>query len=361
MITYWTDEPGTFGMREYLASRGLPLADRIAVRCYESLGHESVLNGGAHIFSALDQLTPAGRALVGEVWDRVRQVAPEWSLLNDPRTVLLRTPLLQSMARLGLNSFAVHPAAGSLDDVRYPVFIREANRHTGSRTRLLESPGEVRRALRALQWRGMRLRDLLVVEYVHTGDAEGHYRKYASYRVGKALVRTHLMIGNHWLVKSGGDQVSVAFAKEMHRYLHEQQHEAWLDQVFTTAGIDYGRIDYGVVNGQPQVWEINLNPTITRRAGQPARTGDPEALAIRDEAREHAHHHLREAFRALDPGHGPSRVTVSLPESLLRQVNQERRTVRRRNTVVGLATRMGDLPLLGSGIRSLYSRVFPRG
>ncbi len=360
MITYWTEERGEFGMREYLAGRGRPIAGRMTVRCYGSLGKETVLEGGAHIFSALDQLTPAGRNLVTDIWDRTRSVAPAWRLLNDPRAVLLRLPLLQAMTRTGLNAFAAHPASEPLDRVRYPVFIREANRHTGSRTGLLASPAEIQRALRSLRWRGLRRQDLLVVEYAHAGDGEGHFRKYAAYRVGGATVRTHLMIGTHWTVKSSGDQVSVDSAREMHEYVLGRQHEEWLERVFTTAGVDYGRIDYGVVNGEPQVWEINLNPTITRRAGAPPRAGDPEALALRDAARQHAHTLLREAFLALDPGGVPARVTLSPPASLLRQAARERHAVWRRDRAVELATRMADLPLLGSGIRALYSRVFPR-
>ena len=32
--------------------------------------------------------------------------------------------------------------------------------------------------------------------------------------------------------------------------------------MFAIARIDYGRIDYGIVGGRPQVYEINTNPTV---------------------------------------------------------------------------------------------------
>ena len=53
---------------------------------------------------------------------------------------------------------------------------------------------------------------------------------------------------------------------------------AWLRRVFAVAGVDYGRVDYGVLDGVPQVWEINLNPTIGRPAGWPQkRAQSPES------------------------------------------------------------------------------------
>jgi hypothetical protein len=37
--------------------------------------------------------------------------------------------------------------------------------------------------------------------------------------------------------------------------------------MFDLARIEYGRIDYGMLNGRPQLWEINTNPTIWRGPG----------------------------------------------------------------------------------------------
>ena len=34
--------------------------------------------------------------------------------------------------------------------------------------------------------------------------------------------------------------------------------------MFQIAGIDYGRIDYSMLDGEPQVWEINTNPTVLK-------------------------------------------------------------------------------------------------
>lgn len=49
---------------------------------------------------------------------------------------------------------------------------------------------------------------------------------------------------------------------EEHDYVEKNPHEGRLREVFRLARIDYGRMDYGMLDGQVQVWEINTNPTI---------------------------------------------------------------------------------------------------
>jgi hypothetical protein len=46
-------------------------------------------------------------------------------------------------------------------------------------------------------------------------------------------------------------------------YLQAHPHEAELRKIFDLANIEYGRIDYSLLNGKIQVWEINTNPNIT--------------------------------------------------------------------------------------------------
>ena len=44
--------------------------------------------------------------------------------------------------------------------------------------------------------------------------------------------------------------------------MEENPHQDALREIFGLAGIDYGRMDYGLLDGKVQVWEINTNPTI---------------------------------------------------------------------------------------------------
>jgi hypothetical protein len=363
MITYWTPEAGSFTVRNYLNVRGLTIAAHFSVRHFEALTPDLQVRGPAHIFSALDQLTPASRALVTELWDRLAEVAPGWTRLNDPRRVLLREPLLVAMAALGLNDFRVFPgtlSAVAKTSMRYPVFLRERDRHNGPLTGLLDSAGACRRARRALQMRGYRARDLLVVEFLDTADDQGTYRKYSAYKVGAALIRTHMMASRSWSVKSDSNTATLESAMEESDYLHGDAHEDWLRRAFDLARIDFGRIDYGVHAGRPQAWEINMNPTIGRQPDKAPKPVSADIKEIREAARTHAHRLLREAFVALDssPADPPS-VAVALPAGLVRAVQREQAAARRRQQAIAALQRAFHSPL-GWPVRALYGAVFRR-
>ena len=154
MITYWAPRAGAFTIREYVQQRGAPIAQHFTTREYEQLTSILTVGGPAHIFAAGCQLSPAATELVGHIIDAIATVAPEWRLLNDPRKTLRRKEFLAAMATTGLNSFHVYEARFEDPSIRYPVFLRERNRHDGPLTGLLHSPSEVRAALRALRLRG---------------------------------------------------------------------------------------------------------------------------------------------------------------------------------------------------------------
>ena len=210
-----------------------------------------------------------------------------------------------------------------------------------------------------LRLRGHRLRDLLVVEFCDTADANGLYRKYAAFKVGNAIVPAHMMAGDRWMIKASGDQPTVELAEEGLRYVEENPHEEWLRKVFTIAGADYGRIDYGVLNGRPQVWEVNLNPTVGRAPGKPARDLPEEVAALRDRAREGVHERLRAAFVGLDQPQGET-IGVSLESHLLQAIASETSRARRRRSVLGALQRIYEHPWVGRPFRAVYTKFFAR-
>jgi hypothetical protein len=360
VISFWVDQPGRFTIDNYLLSRGAAIADRFSVRVYEYLGTNLALPRGPHVFSAVDQLTPSQREAAGAMADQLAASDPSVRVLNHPARVLLRPDLLRALARQDLNDYAVHRADRSETVTRFPVFVREAHRHTGSATGLIHSPRDLQHALAALRLRGYRIHDLLVVEYCDTADAGGIYRKYAAIRVGDAIVPAHMMAGTQWMVKSSGDTPTVELAKESLWYVDENPHADWLQRVFAIAGADYGRIDYGVRNGRPQAWEINLNPTVGRPPGKPPRVVPPEVARYRDLARERFHERLRSAFVALDQSSEESTVTVRLDPHLLRRITTETARAGRRRSALAMLQRLYENPWLGRPFRSIYSKLFAR-
>jgi hypothetical protein len=361
VITYWTPRDSNFTIREYSEQRGSSIAHHFAMHDYEAIEETLLLTSPAHIFTASDQLSSAGQELVGNIIDILAASAPDWRLLNDPRRTLLRQPFLHAAAAAGLNDFRIHSATSEDSSIRFPVFLRERNRHDGPLTELLDSPAAVRAALRALRLRGHRTRELLQVEYQDTSDEHGRFRKYSAFRVGDRIVRTHMMISPSWSVKSDSNSASIESAVEEREYLSGTAHELWLRQVFDLAHIQWGRIDYGILNGRPQAWEINTCPTIGRRLHAGPRKDHPDVLAIKEEGRSHAHALLRDAFVALEsPASSCARVSVSLPKSLLATVRQEYAAAARRERAMGMMREVYHSNVIGWPMRAVYNTIARR-
>jgi len=231
-----------------------------------------------YVLSDIERLSHSQRMTLAQKSDWLtRQGA---LILNHPLQVHTRCPLLRTLASQGGNRFQVYRASDcDPQSVRYPAFLRCENDHKGARSELLHSPQELRAAIEdqsrtrmffvdelgkrrliRLGWR--RRRDLLVTELCETADADGVYRKYGAFCLGQQIVARHLFFGNEWMVKSPKIITPQRLAEET-RYVAENPHEKELREIFQAVGIEYGRVDYGVLDGRIQVWEINTNPMIT--------------------------------------------------------------------------------------------------
>ncbi|HEV8397373.1 MAG TPA: hypothetical protein VGQ37_23980 [Vicinamibacterales bacterium] len=361
MITFWVNREGAFGVQNYRSHRGRAIADRFEARVYEDIAGDGVsCSAGPQIFAGLDQVTPAQRELVGVLWDAHAAAAPHAPRLNDPRRALLRFELLQRLWEEGLNTFRVYRTDQADQVTRFPVFVRHIHRHNGPATRIVETPDELRWMLRALRIRGRRMSDHMIVEYCDVSGPDRLFRKYAAFKVGRHIIPSHVFASPTWIVKSTQNEPTEASVQEGLQFQRENPHAAWLAKVFEIAGIDYGRVDYGVAAGVPQVWEINLNATLGRAEGQSRHTQLPPALkALRDSGRDIFHAQLRAAFLELDLRPAEGRVEVHIASALQARLRREADELRRRQRVAGWLRRLYDAPLLNRPVRKLYS-LLPR-
>ncbi|HEY5088138.1 MAG TPA: hypothetical protein VII66_12340 [Gemmatimonadaceae bacterium] len=283
MIYFVVGAAGSFSIRYYLEEEGRALRDRVRVILYEELARLRELPLGTWVFAEIDQLGPPERELVDIVCEHLGAATAGVRVLNQPRQVRLRTELLHAASDAGINRFRAWPAPSvrlataerasrDADGVaaaalRYPVFVRYANRHVGSLTPLLDSPRALGEALASLVAGQCRLDGLLVVEFCDTKDEHGIYQKYSAFNVGDRILPRCLECSHDWMVKWHHRIFDRERAELEAHYLRTNPHEAWIREMFSLAGIEYGRIDYGVLGGEPQMWEINLNPTIGRGPG----------------------------------------------------------------------------------------------
>jgi hypothetical protein len=340
VITFWTESISLPLIHGYLEGRGRPIAERMEVREYRWDTPDLLITPGPQVFTALDHLTRAGRALVASLHDAFRASGAGFPALNHPDRWLYRLDLLGRMADLGINRFRACPAFRLHDDLRFPVFVRAASDHTGNLSPLLHSFGALRSALRALRLRGHRLRELLVVEFLDCREPDGLVRKYAAMKVGSSIVPVHLLISSHWMVKSGNRELTRAQVEEELAYVETNPHRQWLEQVLATAGVEYGRIDYGMCGGRLQVWETNSAPTLGRNPHHPPRSLPPAVDELWQRSRELAHGLLQDAFRTLDRGTDGVPVRVVLDPALLAAVRLEEKRLHRRAAAWSMLDRL---------------------
>ena len=107
-----------------------------------------------------------------------------------------------------------------------------------------------------------------MTEFCHTADEHGVYRKYAAFIVGDAIVPRHLFFRRDWQVKRN-QLTDDAFLDEERKYMETNPHERRLREIFAAAQISYGRVDYALLDGEIQVWEINTNPVIAFPGREP--------------------------------------------------------------------------------------------
>jgi hypothetical protein len=233
---------------------------------YQDLLPTASLRPGAYIFADLESLSETGLSVARLAWNQLSASSLAVRLLNDPSKALNRFDLLSTLYREGVNRYRAVRAKDWRADLHFPVFVRCAQKHTGPLTPLLRTRTELQRALRYLRVHGHPISSLLVVEFCDTSDSKGITRKYAAFLVGDRVLPRHLFFNHEWMIKGGGPMDRSPMDKrleaEKNAYLYGNPHERWIKEIFRLAGIDFGRLDYGVLDGIPQVWEINTNPTI---------------------------------------------------------------------------------------------------
>ena len=238
---------------------------RVRIFNYESLPQPEALPPGLWIFADVDRLTPACHGIAVAAWNGLHaKHGRRVRLLNRPGVSLSRKPLLDQLFSTGRNRFQVHEAADWRNVERFPVFVRLGTEHYGALTPLLHDPDALRHGLQAVQAQGYPPDDMLVVEYLDT-SVEGVFRKYSVFRAGATFIAQHVFHSSDWHVKASVLKPTDALIEEDRRFRQDNPHLAEVREIFELAGMEYGRIDYAILDGRVQTWEINSNPTIIYR------------------------------------------------------------------------------------------------
>jgi hypothetical protein len=265
LIHYLVTAEADSTLRDFLAHWAPGLRPHVKILHYEDLPRLHRLATGTYIFSDLELLAGERLDIAVRVWDQLSTAGDEVRLFNDPRKALRRFELLSTLHKRGTNMFAVSRLNEERASLSFPVFMRYEDRHTGSASPLLWTKEDVERTVVNAAIRGLRLRNLMFVEYCDTSDEDGLFRKYSAYFIAGRVVPAHVFFSRRWVVKRASiDDQNDRTLEVEDTYLTTNPHEEIVREVFRVAALDYGRIDYALLGDQPQIWEINTNPHVSR-------------------------------------------------------------------------------------------------
>jgi len=267
MIFYLSRKHHQYTIRDRLRDEVMPLPwreellRRLRLLSYEDAFRLKALPVGTYIFTDLDRLNSEQTERAAILWEALRSSGHDLKILNHPVRSMRRFELLRQLRERGINDFDVCRLTDRRP-LRFPVFIRRETEHLGSLTPLLRSPDELERAIEALVASGANREDKLIVEYREVVDSRGLYHRYGAYIIGGRISAGNLLFNRDWVVKrSGRELLHGEFRAAEEQYVATNPHEVILRPIFALARIDYGRMDYAMVDGRIQVFEINTNPT----------------------------------------------------------------------------------------------------
>lgn len=228
---------------------------------YDEAFQAKSLPSGTYIFTDLDRLGTWELELAAVVYRVLKEAGAQ--VINDPAKVRTRYSLLKTLYLEGVNTFQVYrPSLGEWPE-RYPVFVRRDHFHSGVLSELIEDETSLRDALDKASKDGIPDSNLMVVEYAAEPTREGLFQKHAVYRIVDRYFRDLTVNESNWVAKFG--EHGVAGEELYQNELDNMQAVPFSEtirQVFEIANIEYGRVDFGIVAGKPQFYEINTNPHV---------------------------------------------------------------------------------------------------
>jgi len=302
MLYFIVQRGHDYTLRNFLDSWGRSVRDRIAILNYVDLAHATKLPAGTYVFTDHDRMTPPQVALASAVADTLMKHG--CPALSHPRATLGRVAFLGAMHQAGINDFrAILVRAGIPADLKFPVFLRLANEHTGSLGELIHSRGELDRELAACPHRDSP--HLLVVEFCDT-SRNGLFGKYGAMRIGQRIMPRHVFVSRDWVTKRLSDEVGPEWLDAEDDYLRrfDAEFAQPIRRIFDLAKVDYGRLDFAVKDGSIRAWEINTNTMLvnTPDAIHPDRLKTQSASAKQ----------ICDALVELDERYKPSAGTIRL-------------------------------------------------
>lgn len=261
MVIFLVDRDHTKTLSAVTRTR---LPCEIRVHSFEWALQQKTLPRATYVFTDMERMDVWQQTVLAKLFIHIQQAGPGYRALNNPAAIGDRGALLRKLHDQGLNDFNAYRVTENRWPARYPAFVRRMSMHTKPVTPLLHTQQALQDALGELLQSGEAQSDLLIIEYCAQPVAENLYRKLSSFKIGATVFFTHTVHDIKWLVKHGRKNSATPelYQEELDMIL-DNRFSGHLSQVFDIAGVEYGRVDFGIVDGRVQVYEINTNPFVS--------------------------------------------------------------------------------------------------
>ncbi len=242
------------------------LGARVSTMYYTDLLQAPRLASGTYVFCDLERLDVWELRCAAEIFRVINIWSSAARAYNNPAKAKMRYALLRALYEARINPINVYRVDERVKPERYPVFIRNEFDHNRPLTTLLRSAAELDAVIAKLVVLGIPTSGLIIIEYAAEPVSGNVFRKYAEFRVGDEVFPHNCVHEENWYVKFGSREAATEELQvEAAAFVLNNPHRDVLERAFAVSGIDFGRADYGLVDGKPVIYEINTNPKISYR------------------------------------------------------------------------------------------------
>jgi hypothetical protein len=266
MLAFVATDDHQYTFRGVLETRKHDFGGGILLMSYADFLSWERLPAADYIFVDLERLPEAVSSAAETRFAALEAVIPGTRVLNRPGPQLARLRVMARLRAAGVNRFRVMSAHEVLDGEvtpNFPVFVRRTDDHDGPMSALIGDAAALNAAIETAFAGGIPTEALAVTEYIDARNEDGHYEKLSYFRVGARLFPSALDMSRNWVCKGVvGDPDTIEDHAREQAFLAGNPHAEVMALAFDAAEIGYGRADYAMVDGRPQVFEINTNPLI---------------------------------------------------------------------------------------------------
>jgi hypothetical protein len=235
---------------------------KVAFLAYDMIPNLRSEPRASYVFTDLDRLSSEKLKMAAMFYQKLRKKG--FRVLNNPTRVLSRWGLLRRLFLMGVNGFNAYHVEEGVTPTRWPVFLRTEGDHVGPLPQLFYTAYELERGLTRAVERGQPMSSLLIVEYMAQPVRPGLFRKLSIFRVGETDFAHTCVHDTQWIAKTGSLGIATPeLYDDEHRIVRDNPYGPTLARAFNAAGIEYGRADFGLVDGTVQIYEINSNPNMS--------------------------------------------------------------------------------------------------